>query len=163
MNLNIRKLKNEFKEEIYKEDLIKVITTGLLHTVIFAILGGFINIGLVILFNFQTSLIVYLLGVMIARAIKESYINRHILYPLLAVVFLILGIFVFNIVSVFAYNRTFELSIFIECIKIGSVQTLNIFNPFYYISNFNINELLYLVIVLFTIFNTYRNSKNNYY
>ncbi|MFI3252448.1 MAG: hypothetical protein R3Y60_04835 [bacterium] len=161
--MNFRKLKNEFKNEIYKEDVLKVLKNGIITMLLYSVLMGLVNVVLILIFNIQTSLLIYFIGLFIARSVKESYYNRHILYPLLSVVFLLVGLYIFNSVSLFAYNRTFELSYFLLSFEHGFYDTIQIFNPLYYINEFSINNLLFLLIVVYTIYLTYRNSKNNYF
>lgn len=158
----LRKIKNEFKEEIYKEDLISVITTSLISMILFSILLALINSVMILLFSMQSTLLLFVFGYLLAKRVRESYVNYHIIYPLISVGCFIIGLFIFNSVSVFAYNQTLEWLFFTQSLKIGLINTLNTFNPFYYISNFDINNLLYLLIILYTIFVTFRNSKKNY-
>lgn len=161
--MNLRKLKNDFKEEIHKEDIKSVIITGLITMFLFSIALGLLNAALIIVFDFSTTLYLFFLGYFLSKRIKDSYHKYHILYPILSVLFLIIGLFIFNTISVFAYNRIFEMWYLTESLKLAFVDTINIFNPIYYITNFNVYELLYLLILLYTIFFTFRNSKKNYY
>ncbi len=157
--MNFRKLKNNFKEEIHKEDIKSVLTNGLITMLLYSTLLGLINIALILIFEFQLTFLIFILGIFLAKRIKESYINYHILYPIISVIFLLIGLLLFNCVSVFAYNQTFTWFYFIESCKIGVIDTLNTFNPIYYISNFNVYELLYLFVIIYTIISTYRSSK----
>lgn len=159
----MRKIISQFKQEIYKEDLKKVLSSGIVAMLLYSVLAALVNVVLIFVFKIQTSMFIYLIGYFISNAVRNSYYKGHILYPTLSVLFLIVGLFIYNIVAVFAYNQQFSITYFLLSVESGALKTLNTFNPLYYLNDFSVWEVFSLLIVLYTIFYTFRNSKNNYY
>ncbi len=82
-----------WKETIYKKDLIAVIINGLLTALLVGMLAGALDF-LFYKINFSLSIGLLLLCYTIAYRVRKAYFNFHILYPVLAVIFLLFGIFV---------------------------------------------------------------------
>ncbi len=158
--MNFRRIKNEFKEEVYKEDLVKVIKNGLPTAILYAVLLGALNYICVYLFKINLPFTLIVLGYVISGAVAKSYYNKHILYPILAVVFLIVALFFFNISYAIAEFRDF--SLLSTCFSVGFERTINYFNLLYLITN-PINFIINILVLIFTIHLTFQRSKNNYY
>lgn len=86
--------KNKWKEPIYKQDVIGVIVNGLLAAILGGILGGSLDYLLGIVWNFPISFSVLILVFFIIWRVRKGFYSFHILYPVLALVFLVIGIFV---------------------------------------------------------------------
>lgn len=82
--------KAEWKKEIFAEDLKKVILVGLLMTLFGAILADIVGY-LFSLINVNISFGVLIYAALIGIFIKKSYVNYHILYPTLGLLFMILA------------------------------------------------------------------------
>lgn len=84
---------NNWKEHIYKDDLIAVLMNGF----IVALLAGIIAGGLDYLFerfNIRISFGLLIIAFCVGYRIRKSYYTFHILYPVLALLFMIFGLFV---------------------------------------------------------------------
>lgn len=84
---------SNWKETIFKKDLIAVIINGLLTSILVGMLAGAFDY-LFYLIRFQISLGLLLICYAVAFRIRKAYFNYHILYPVLAIFFFILGHFV---------------------------------------------------------------------
>lgn len=158
----IRKLKNEFKNPIYKEDMIPVLTRGLITTLLYSILLAIINMLIVKFLGMSFTIIIYFLGYFISREVSSNYYSRHIIYPIISIIYLFLGMIIYHSVTILLLSPSLEL--ILPALKIGFLQTVMPFNIMTYINTNNIlSELLYLIIIVWTIITTYRNTKNNYY
>ncbi len=158
----IRKLKNEFKQPIYKEDMIPVLKRGILYTLIYACLLGVVDALLYKFFNMSLSLLIFVLGYIISSEVSKNYYSKHILYPIISVLFLFVGMIILYSVSYFMMLPS--ISFILPALKLGLIQTFYPFNIFIYFNSNNIfNNILYLLILLYTIYTTFRNTKNNYY
>lgn len=157
-----RKIKNEFKVQIYKEDLKPVLIRGFLTTLMYACLLSVVNILLIEMFNLSTSLLIVLLGFFISKEVASNYYSRHIIYPYISVIFLFIGMILYHSMTVILAYKS--ISVIFVAFKLGFLQTISPFNIFLYFETSNLfNALLYLFIILYAIYFTYRNSKNNYY
>lgn len=164
--MNLRKLKNDFKKEIYKEDITKVIKQGLITTILFSILSGGISFIVSTLFGLDSFIFIFILGLVIAKNVRESYYSGHILYPVLSIVFLIFGIIIYETTKEVTSNivlNLFEMKNILNYFKYGFTEMIDLFNVVAYIKNFSIYSLLKILITLYTIYTTFQNSKNNYY
>ena len=82
-----------WKGHVYKNDLIGVIVNGLLTSIAVGVLAGSIDY-LFYLANFSMSLGLILLSYSVGFRVRKGYFSYHPLYPLLAIVFMIFGLFV---------------------------------------------------------------------
>ena len=82
--------RNEWKKEIFKEDLNKVILVGLLM----ALLGGILCAIIEYLFSLiyvTVSFGIIINCILIGLMVRKSYVNYHVLYPVLSILFMILA------------------------------------------------------------------------
>lgn len=109
-----------WKEPIFKKDLIAVIINGLLFGILGGILAGVLDY-LMVLINFSVSFGLIILTYMIGIKVRKSYYSYHILYPVLGLVFLVLGLFVSYVAFYFMALR--------------SLDTFGLFlDPFFYLN-----------------------------
>ena len=154
---------NNWKEHIYKDDLIAVLINGL----VVAILSGIIAGGLDYLFSLANIRITFgllIIAFCIGYRTKKAYYTFHILYPVLALVFMIFGLFIshitinvciLGIVPFFSY-------FFTPGFFLAFVQT-PIINLIIYFQTFDIKNLLLgildIVIVIWSFIFCYRLAK----
>ena len=85
--------KNNWKEPIYKNDVIGVLVNGLIAAILGGILGGSIDYLLNVVWGFPLSFSVLIVMFFIIWRVRKGFYSYHILYPVLSLVFLIIGIF----------------------------------------------------------------------
>ena len=84
---------SNWKDPLYKKDVIGVIVNGLLTAIFVGILAGAVDY-LFSLVNFSMSLGLVLLSYTVGYRVRKGYFSFHVLYPLLAVIFMIFGLFI---------------------------------------------------------------------
>lgn len=155
--------KYNWKQTIYKDDLKNVILNGLLVAILGGILAGLVDYAFQLL-NLVISIGLLLLCYLIAFRVKKAYTSYHILYPVLAIVFLIIGLFFKQVSYYFCLMpdvKTFSLLID------GGFYLSFILSPFQYLisafKSFNIYTLLIgiidLIIYILAFIYTYRFTK----
>lgn len=82
-----------WKGHIYKNDIIGVIINGILTAIAVGILAGAIDY-LFHLASFSMSLGLILMSYSVGFRVRKGYFSYHPLFPLLAIVFMIFGLFV---------------------------------------------------------------------
>ena len=93
----MRKLLNQFKETVYKEDLKRVLTYCSISAILFGVLAGALQYLAIITFNITTSIVIYLIAYMIGKELRDRVMTYHILYSILGVVFFFLGYIFYNV------------------------------------------------------------------
>lgn len=163
--------KNNWRQPIYKKDVIIVIIFGLTAAILGGILTGLIDATLADKFGIGISFSLLLNSLIIGFSVKKGYEEYHILYPVLALGFFVLAL----IISQF----TFYIELYIILYKVhtwGSLFSdpntyLNILLlPIKYLfvmirDGFTVGYLLYLILnILFYILAfiaVYRIAKGN--
>ncbi len=82
-----------WKEPLFKKDLIAVIINGLIFGILGGILSGVLDY-LMLMINFSISFGLIILTYMIGIKVRKSFYSYHILYPVLGLAFLVLGLFI---------------------------------------------------------------------
>ena len=85
--------KNNWHEPIYKEDVKHVILNGLIAAILGGILGGALDYLFNVVIKFPISFSLVIMVLFIGYRCKKGYYSYHILYPVLAILFLIISIF----------------------------------------------------------------------
>ena len=107
----MRRIINLFKEPIYKDDLLNAVVYGLLHMVLFSILGGAIQFFVGVNLGVTFSIVIYMVAYMIGKGIADKISTYHILYSLLSVIFFVFGYLIYK-ASFYAFvTRDIMLSI----------------------------------------------------
>ena len=161
--MSFRTLQNKFKQPLYKDDLLNVLKNGLLTAVLYGILMGALQYLFGVLSGFYFSIFIYGIAFFIVKKVKNSYYNYHILYPLLGVIFFLIGYIFYGATQYIFVIR--ELGFSFQALIMQVFQIIRLFDLTIYIS-FDMdafNYLLDLLIFIFCVVYTYRNSKNNYY
>lgn len=139
--------KYNWQQPIYKNDVINVIINGLLAAILGGILGGLIDF-LLGKINFPLSISLILISYFVGTRVRKGYFNYHILYPTLAILFLLIGLF-FNTFTYYMMYFNFITAIHM----LGSTNFyLQILSPISYIvsffRNFNFLYLFYTLLEL---------------
>ncbi len=152
MKRRFRNLINEFKEPILKQELKRFILEGLLLVFVLAFILGAMEF-LVQFTRFQVlglfSFLIYL--VILRKRLHEKFSYYHILYSLLAVVFLILGEYVMGVSGQLMVRLYYKIPI--------TAQILNPLFIFSYLFDWNkdffgitmnmLNIVIYIIIIHF--------------
>lgn len=86
--------KNNWREPIYKQDLIGVLLNGFLMAILGGILGAGIDYVIQVVFKIPLSISELIIMYLIAWRVKKGFYSYHILYPILGVVFLLFAFWV---------------------------------------------------------------------
>ena len=100
---------NNWKEHIFKDDLIAVLINGLVVSILAGIIAGGIDY-LFNKFNIRLSFGLLIIAFCVGYRINKAYFTFHILYPVLALVFMVFGLFVSTLtfhVSIFGFKYAF--------------------------------------------------------
>lgn len=93
-------LKGQFKQKLYKEDLVPVIKQGIFVAFVGGLLIGAVN--LLVLYLGGISVIWMLCIIMafyLAKRVRNAYMQYHIWYPTISVIAFVLGFYLLNVVS----------------------------------------------------------------
>ena len=93
----MRKLLNQFKEPIYKDDLKRVLTYCGISAVLFGALAGALQYLAIITLNITTAIVIYLIAYMIGKELRDRVFTYHILYSVLGVLFFFLGYLIYYV------------------------------------------------------------------
>ena len=93
----MRKLLNQFKETVYKDDLKRVLTYCSISAILFGVLAGALQYLAIITLNITTSIVIYIIAYMIGKELRDRVMTYHILYSILGVVFFFLGYIFYNV------------------------------------------------------------------
>lgn len=157
----MRKLKNKFKEKIYIDDLKRVLAYGFLNMLLFSVLAGALQFFAYSYLHLGFGILVYLFAFMIGKKISESFFNYHPLYPLLAVLFFIIGYFIYNITLYVFMCHNFVQGVRYIFEYAGIMNTILAFlNPLTYTSALGIfNNIMDILIILFGLATAYELPK----
>lgn len=154
----MKRLFNELKEPIAKKEFGKFILEGLLISFLFATMLGVLRFFVYFTkFDFLSLFVFLIYYIFLTKRLRESFNIYHILYSILAVVFLIIGDYIIGVSG-----------LAIELLYLNSKITLAIFNPIYHFSflfywpldSFTIIiNLLNIFIYGLIIYYTYQNMK----
>ncbi len=93
-------LKGQFKQQMYKEDLVPVIKQGIFVAFVGGLLIGAINLLALYLGGISIVwMLCILMAFYLAKRIKSAYIEYHIWYSIISVIFFIIGFYLLNVVS----------------------------------------------------------------
>lgn len=140
---------NNWKEPIYKNDLINVIVNGLIAAILGGILAGLLDY-LFDMINLRISFGLIIITYVIGSRMRKGYYSYHILYPVLSILFMILSLFVCDV----TYMCMIYSSVSIIPIILTDVDFYINFllSPIYYLYVcFNSFDILYLILGLLNI------------
>lgn len=159
--MNLRKIKNMFKEEIYKEDLKKVVLNGLISIFLYGTFIGGISFLIKEILNIPLSIEYIAIAYIVSSNVAKSYYKGHILYPLLSIVFFIGALIMSNFAYLFVLNKV-NISLIFDILLSSVTYTLDLFNPFTQLFKGVFGIFNYLILI-YIIYFTFQRSKNNYY
>jgi hypothetical protein len=146
-----RRLINKFKQEIYHDDLKRVLSNASISALLISILAGGLNFIFYNSLNYSLVIITLMIGFFVADRVKNSYYNYHILYSLFSMLFTFLGLIIAEYVMIglnFGFNGTFLYSI-----KYFFAQ-FNIFKKSFY----EFWNIINIVVYILSIFISYKKS-----
>jgi hypothetical protein len=148
----LRRIINQFKEPIYKDDLKRVLINAFLSSLLIGILSGALNNLLYTTSGFSLIIITCLIGYFVAVRIKSNYFTYHILYPTLSVIFTLLGLIIQNYTEIglrIGFDGTFLISV-----RYFFLQ-FNIFNKGFY----DFWNIINVIVIIVTLYYSYRLAK----
>lgn len=86
---------NRFKETIYKDDLKRVLLNGFIQMLLFSILAGALQYFVGELLGVSFGILVYLFAFMIGMKVRDSFFSYHILYPIISIIYFLIGYFIY--------------------------------------------------------------------
>lgn len=95
--------KNNWNEPLYKQDVIAVVVNGLVAAILAGILGGAIEY-LFDMLGFSISINLLLIAFLVGLRVRRGYYTYHILYPVLAIVFLLVGLLISHYSYIIFYH-----------------------------------------------------------
>lgn len=140
---------NNWKQPLYKNDIINVLLNGFIFSVLGGILAGLLDFLFAEILSFPVSFSLIVICYMLGIRMRRGYCNYHILYPVLSLAFMLLAL----VFSEFAYMFCIfpEVSTLRLLLK-GSFYLNVILNPIHYIllciKNF---QILYLILGIFNL------------
>lgn len=126
--MNIRSLKNQLKEPIYKDDLKRVLLNGLLFTVLFSLLAGALQFFTETYLHLSMAIFIFLIAFMVGKKISESYFTFHIIYPCFAVLCFLIGYALYNFTKIFFIFRDFKIAADLFFSSVGLNYMFGFFN-----------------------------------
>ena len=132
-----------WKQPIYRNDLISVLLNGILTAILSGILAGALDYLLSIL-NFPLSFGLFIICYLIGYRLRKSFYSYHILYPVLSILFMLIALFVSDVTKLcMIYN---SLSALPQILTNPNLYISFILGPFYYfylcIKSFDVVNLL---------------------
>ncbi len=138
-----------WKQPIYKNDLINVLINGLVAAILGGILAGLFDFLFNEILNFPLSFGLILICYMIGLRMKKGYYSFHILYPVLSILFMILALVISEVAFLFCIYPTVST---LKFLIFGGFYLNVILGPVYYliecIKSFNMFYLILGVINL---------------
>ena len=158
--------KFNWQQPIYKHDLITVLIFGLSAGILGGIIAGLID-ALMLSLGINISFTLLIITLIIGFSVKKAYESYHILYPTLAIVFLIIALF-FSYVAKFVGAGGIGMIGYV--LSRGDTYYLFILSPIFGIINnfrngfdflsflFNLINIIFLGLAFY---GTYRIAKGN--
>ncbi len=148
----MRRIINQFKQPIYKDDLKNVLLYCFINALLFGVLAGALQYFANITIGIGFSILVYLIAYMIGRELRDRVFTYHILYSVLGVVFFFIGYIIYNISYLTFALRDLEFSL---RLMFSSNAFIGIVFPFldirtYYGANI-FNNIIDIIIIIFSV------------
>ena len=93
----LRRIINQFKQPIYKDDLKNVLMYCLISAVLFGALAGALQYFANITLGLGFGILIYFIAYMTGRELRDRVFTYHILYSVLGIVFFFMGYIIYNI------------------------------------------------------------------
>ena len=93
----LRRIINQFKETIYKDDLKNVLIYCFISAVLFGTLAGALQYFANLTLGLGFGILIYFIAYMIGKELRDRVFTYHILYSVLGVVFFFIGYIIYNI------------------------------------------------------------------
>lgn len=136
--------KYNWKQPLYKNDVINVVLNGFIAAILGGILAGMLDFLFGEILNFPISFGLIIICYMVGIRMKRGYYSYHILYPVLSLAFMLLALVFSQLAFMFCVFP--QVSTFGLLLK-GSFYLNVILSPVYYIlicfKNF---QILYLIL-----------------
>ena len=155
----MRRLINQFKQPLYKDDLKRVLVYCFFNAVLFGALAGALQFIANITHGLGFSLLIYFIAYMIGRELRDRVFTYHILYSVLGVVFFIIGYLFYNISYMTFVIRDVFISLKLIFSPTGFIGFVFPFLDIRTYSGTNIlNNILDIFIFIFSIMTIWRMS-----
>jgi len=153
---------NQFREPIYKDDLMPVIRQGIFMAFIAGILMGAVQLLFSVLFSLEFSFLLFIvIAFLISRRVKQTYSRYHILYQIIAVFAFVLAYYlmrVTNLIGVFYIQNLNNIIVEYWRVILDPNRVFYFLNPFSNIF-FELEVILQLIFFMIGVFYTFIRSK----
>jgi hypothetical protein len=148
----MKKLIAEFKKPLNKKDIMPVIKSGIFMSFVGGLLIGSFHLLFTYSFDFSlTWLFLLILAHLMARRIKRTYENYHILYQFISVFFFLVSFYLMSVTMYsglfFLYGYT-DITLYIPLLN--PIRYFSFLNPFesYFFELSNLFDIFFLTIGL---------------
>ena len=93
----MRRLINQFKEPIYKDDLKRVLLYCAISSALFGVLAGALQFFAIMTAGLGFSIVIYMIAYMIGKELRDRVFTYHILYSVLGVIFFFVGCYFYSV------------------------------------------------------------------
>ncbi|MGM9969365.1 MAG: hypothetical protein ACI35S_03110 [Anaeroplasma sp.] len=118
-----------WKQPLYRNDLISVLVNGLLTAILAGVLAGALDF-LFSMINFPLAFGLLIICYLVAYKVKKSFYSYHILYPVLSLIFMVIALFISDVTKMcMIYN---SISALPTILSTPSFYLAFILGPLYY-------------------------------
>ena len=152
----MRRLINQFKEPIYKDDLKRVLLYCGLSSVLFGALAGALQFLAFTTIGIGFSIVIYMIAFMIGKELRDKVFTYHILYSVLGVAFFFIGCYFYSVsLEMFIYKD------FLGSLSFSSFinNVFSFFNYKNYLNGNAFNCVLDLIIMIFCVMTVWKMSR----
>ena len=147
----LRRIINQFKESIYKDDLKNVLIYCFISAVLFGTLAGALQYFANLTLGIGFGILIYFIAYMIGKELRDRVFTYHILYSVLGIVFFFIGYIIYNISYLTFVTRDLMFSIEL----VFSNRFLLLLFPFLDLKTYTGTNILYnvfdIIIIVFSI------------
>ena len=154
----LRRIINQFKQPIYKDDLNNVLLYCFVNALMFGVLAGALQYFANLTLGLGFSILVYFIAYMIGRELRDRVFTYHILYSVLGIIFFLIGYVFYNISYLTFVTRNLAFSLEL----IFSNGFIMLIFPFLdlrtYVGTGILNNLIDIIVMIFSIMTIWRMS-----
>lgn len=137
--------KNKLNMPIYRDDLFNTLIQGVISAILIGFLFGMVD-GFLNTLGFPLSVGMVILGFLMGKRVSKCYRNFHIIYPILAIVFVLIAFYFYRIGGYFAISKDIE---FAFSLILKKSFYLNMISSFYNgFLNLNISKIIFQILYI---------------
>ena len=152
----MRRLINQLKEPIYKDDLKRVLLYCSLSSILFGVLAGALQYFAFWITGVGFTIFIYMIAYMVGKELRDRVFTYHILYSILGVVFFFVGCYFYSVsLEMFLYRNIISAFSFTSFIT----NVFSFLNFKTYLSGNIFNCILDLIIMIFCVMTVWKMSR----